>query len=208
MRDEVRIEMRYMPAWHFAELSRQWQKQSAATPAKGNEPPLLALIYACLSCEALIAESLDAQSSSISVDDLFAARVSVIERWRTGTKRLSTGSSVSRGAVAAVRNECRDTGNYGLLVRSRNKLVHPRVHTEVLDSRGHAIQDGRVERLVDDLRRSVPTLPVTRPTFPSIVQNPASALWAVATMAMMVRHLYSVVEKALPDHWQRTIKGI
>lgn len=207
MQDSLEMRMRYVPAWSFAESSARWAHAcSAAAPADFvGEPAFLSVLYSTLSLEALIAQMLADAPPGVQVEDLLEARVSVLRRWREGCERLGTRTPDSVEAVESVRQECLERGSLGLLVRSRNKLVHTRIHTEVFRADGSAIEDEQVDRLVADLREPPASLPATRPSFPNLLQCPAAAAWSRVVLGRMVRLLHRVVEVRLTPEWERVL---
>ena len=90
------------------------------------------------------------------------------------------------------------------MVRARNKLVHPKVHKEILDDRGHIISDSKIERLVADLQKPPANLPddLPKPSFPRIIECGDSAKWSLQTLSRMIRLFYNVVDESISDHWK------
>lgn len=197
---------RYVPAWSFASAAARWcdNTEGKQLGEVVGEPAQLAVFFSALSCEALIAEFLN-EATYISTDDLFGPRVSTLQRWTDGTNRLATASTSSVAAAKSIQGACQERGCYGLLVRTRNKLIHPRVHTELFDDAGHSIPDGSVERLVQDLRAPPARLPTVQPAFPSMIYTRAAARWALSVCLDMATLLHAVVEREFPEHWRTLV---
>lgn len=209
--DSVSISVRYRPAWSYAMKAREWLEKIPSTDGAplhiGEEGAFIALTYSSLCLEALIDECLTDHTSA-SHADLFEPRVSVARRWHEGITRLAGKSPEAVRAVAVVQAMCKDKQPYGLLIRARNKLVHPRAYEEVIDENGHNIRDGSIEHLVNDLRSANLGLPETCPAFPHIVQCLPAAKWAVGTMQQIVTLTYEAMEKPLEERWQQVFNGI
>ncbi|MCF6150445.1 MAG: hypothetical protein E3K37_17555 [Candidatus Kuenenia sp.] len=209
--DSVIIQSNYRPAWNYAKLAVNWLKKTSESGETPNhidsESCFLSFLFSSLCLEAIIAQFLTDESSQNN-DDLLNTRTDLLKRWRDGVQRLCTGSAKSKTAVISILNLCREKNTYGLLVRSRNKLIHPRAYTEVIDDSGHCILEGSVSSFVSDLKAANPGLPESKPAFPQIVKCRPAALWVAQTMKEMVKLLYQVREKPLEDIWNEVLQEI
>lgn len=209
--DSVTIQSNYRPAWSYAKSAVNWLKKTSESGETPNhivsESCFLSFLFSSLCLEAIIAQFLTDESSQNN-DGLLNTRIGLLKRWQDGVQRLCTGSAKSQTAVASIRNLCKDKNAYGLLVRSRNKLIHPRAYTEVIDDSGHRILDGSINNLVSDLKDAKLGLPESQPAFPQIVMCRSGALWAAQTMKEMVKLLYQVKEKSLEDTWSEVLQEI
>lgn len=210
MEEEVVIAITYRPALSFAQTAVHWRDgvRGMRSDEIAGEPALLAVLYSAMSIEALICEGLANLAGVSAAEDLLGDRVSVLDRWSKGAPLLSDGSTSSCAAVAAVTQHCKPTGPYGLLARSRNKLVHPRMHTEIIDSTGHAIRDGRLDSLVQDLTGPPTSLPSVRPAFPNMLKTPAAARWAVGTLAVMATLFHEARGVSIDIEWQDVLAKV
>lgn len=206
IQDSLTMTTEYRPALFFAKTACQWYSKIADKPSETltvHEAQLV-LMYSSMSLEALIAQKLHHFSECMQVDDLFSSSVSVMQRWRSGAGRLAANTEDAKEALAEIEKNCRDNGFYGLLVRSRNKLVHPRVHTEIFDDDGHHIEDGSVSNLVQQLS-TVGGLPMKRPAYPHILNCVGMADYAKHTLSLMTNLLFRTIDQPVPTEWQEFV---
>lgn len=209
--DSLTIETHYRPAWSYATSAVTWLERSSeiGSPPNhfGSEHCFLALLFSCLCLEAIIAEFLTDESSQNN-DDLFNARIPISQRWKEGVPRIGTGSASSQSAIATIIELCQDKKPYGLLVRSRNKLIHPQAYTEVMDDFGHQILDKKIGDLVADLKAANLGLPDTTPAFPHIIKCRPGAVWATGLMKEMLVLIHAVREKHIDEKWNDVLQRI
>lgn len=207
---ETSIQTQYRPAWSYASSAVSWfQKiEHDGTPPNhfGSESCFLSFLFSCLSLEAIIAEFLSDHCESC--EDLMHPGISVLQRWKTGMDRLSIDSEESIRATAELQTLCNDTRPYGLLVRSRNKLVHPKAYTEVMDDQGHRILDGSIERLVSDLKSAQLGLPESQPAFPHIIKCRQGSEWAVKLMKEMILLIHMAGGVEVKNQWKTVLDSV
>jgi hypothetical protein len=108
---------------------------------------MLVLLYSLLSLEAFISEQLSDRRQPPEYTHLYCSHVSRAQRWAKATDLLKASTSPAQHAVTAITAACQDTGLFGLLVRTHNKLIHPRLYVEV----GDRIDNDPLGRLIKDL---------------------------------------------------------
>lgn len=209
IRDNMVVVFERSPAWAFAKSAREWYEKIPEPPPPDNlynigEPARLVFLYSCLSLEAFIAEELVSRTSESQYGPLFERGVPITVRWRKAARLCACETASAQRALENLVEECKDTKNYGLMVRARNKLVHPKVHKEILDDRGYIISDSKIERLVADLQKPPANLPddLPKPSFPRIIECGDSAKWSLQTLSRMIRLFYNVVDESISDHWK------
>lgn len=191
------------PAWAFAERAKFWQGQASELPLpyRVGEPGRLALLYAALALEAFIADELTIRlPPDISKELLESKKFTAARRWVAGAEKLAASGSLAHQALDRLRIACADCGSYGLLVRCRNKLVHPRSHAEFVDEHGHLVPE-TLSRLISALEKAAGPLPPVVPTFPLALESAVTADWAVQTTSEMVATFYACVGEVVPDQW-------
>jgi hypothetical protein len=127
--------------------------------------------------------------------------VSLPQRWAQATDLLKASTPPAQHAVTAIAAACQDTGIFGLLVRARNKLIHPRLYVEVGGASGYWIDNDSLGRLIQELQAPPVSLPYFVAAFPGMVTCAASARWSRRTLATMVRLFFDVVAETLPQEW-------
>ncbi len=204
MKESLEIVATHEPAWSFATAAASWAEKAKSLqgPFYIGEPARLALIYSALSLEAFVDEQLVRRVPEPQYAPLYRKGLSLTQRWEQAAALLVTPDPDSQAALGRLKSECQDKGNYGLLVRARNKLVHPRVHIEVFDEAGHAIKSGTLENLIKDLQTLSWYPAGIQPAFPHAVECLASADWSVTTLEDLVQLWYRVVGEALPERWR------
>lgn len=209
--DSLTIQTHYRPAWAFARSATSWLERAseARSPPNhfGSENCFLAFMFSCLCLEAIIAEFLVDESAQNN-NDLLHTRISLLQRWQDGVKRLGTGSAASVAAITVIDDLCKDKRPYGLLVRSRNKLIHPLAYTEVIDDSRHTILDGSIDNLVADLKAANLGLPESQPAFPHIIKCRPGAIWATNMMKEMIQLLHAVCDKPVEKMWSDVLDRI
>jgi len=203
MDGSVTVVMTYRPALAFARRAKEWHEATARldSPHGMGEPPMLVLLYSLLSLEAFISEELSDRRQPPEYHHLYRSNVSLAQRWAKATDLLKASTSPAQHAVTAITAACQDTGLFGLLVRTRNKLIHPRLYVEVGDASGDRIDDDSLERLIKDLQAPPVSLPYFSAAFPGMVTCAASARWSRSTLATMVRLFFDAVAETLPQEW-------
>lgn len=207
IRESTVAVLKYEPAWSFAESARRRYAEVPKLPPPYHigEASLLVFIYSTLSLEAFISEALVSRQPEDRYLPLLDRKVHLTSRWIEGSVLCAGKSNSCQSALEDIRNECSDLGNYGLMVRARNKLVHPKVHKEILDEQGHKIRDDSIDRLVSELQQPPANLPDLMPAFPDLIKCAASAKWSLLTLSRMVRLFYEAVGEAIGDSWQKVL---
>ena len=203
MDGSVTVVTTYRPALAFARRAKEWHEATARldSPHGMGEPPMLVLLYCLLSLEAFISEQLSDRRPPAEYAQLYRNHLPLTQRWVKATNLLKAPTSPAQHALAGITAACKDTGIFGLLVRTRNKLVHPRLSVEVGDVSGDRIEDGSLKRLIKDLQAPPVSLPYLSATFPGMVTCAASARWSRSTLGTMVRLFFDVVAETLPQEW-------
>jgi len=205
------VEINYRPAWSYAERAVGWlndiSEQGQTEERYGAEAPFLAFLYSSLCLESVVMEFV-VESGSSDITQEVSGVGSILGRWRKAAKLLQTGHDESTKSYRNICNLTKDMGAYGLLVRSRNHIVHPSIHTETAGESDHEVQNDSIERLVSDLKRSDFGLPSPTPVFPNIVKSQSGALWACRTMRELICELHQVCEIPINEQWQSTFAKI
>ena len=162
---------------------------------------MLVLLYSLLSLEAFISEQLSDRLPSPEYAYLYKRNVSLAKRWEKATDLLKASTSPAQKAVTDITAACQDTGLFRLLIRTRNKLIHPELYVEIGDASGDRISDDSLERLIKNLQEPPVSLPYFSAAFPGMVTCAASARWARSTLATMVRLFFDAVDENLPQEW-------
>ena len=201
--ESVTVVMTYRPALSFARHAKVWHEATAklTSPHQIGEAPMLVLLYCSLSLEAFISEQLCERRTESEYGYLYARNIALTTRWAKGTALAAGSSPKAHEAVKQVALECCERGHYGLLVRARNKLVHPRLLTEVGGVLGDRVMDGSLDQLINDLQAPPVSLPYFSAAFPGMLTCAASAHWSRRTLTRMVRLFFESVDAELPVEW-------
>lgn len=203
------IRFDYNPAVRFARYARNWYSETVvlATPSHTGEPPLLVLLYSVMSLEAFLDEQLDARLGAAGKNTFLQKHkcASLMARWSSALKQLATSDQDAQDALRTLGNACKDDGTFGLLVRARNKLVHPGRVTEVSDASGDKIENDSIDRLIQQVKAPPVSIPYISAQFPGMLTCRASAEWSLQTLRLMVTGFYTVVSEPLPAEWAEAL---
>lgn len=206
--ESVSVAMSYKPAWSFGVKAVAWRDAALAEPGKpdgaGTDEGELTLIYSAIALESFIAEQIATRLVGPDAEALLSTKVSIQQRWTRATQKLAPATHAAQAACEEIRQLCLDAGDYGLLVRSRNKLVHPRMHTETLNDAGHSIDHAQISRLVDDLARL--GLPRINPVFPHLITNCRFAEFSVNVLGRLISAFYRAVGQDVPESWRTLLE--
>jgi len=194
----------YFPALSFYKSAKKWCKEAQLVNNKieVGEPGRLCLIYAAFTLESFISEELWNRLPEPEYNRLFNNRVrfSIRHKWTQGCDFLSTPENSSQEGLSIISNECSDKGGYGLLVRSRNKLIHPKYHKEVFENDKHEILDRSLNTLITDLK-DAHNFPQYIDSFPDIIISADAALWYHNIVQNMIRSFYLSINEPLQESW-------
>jgi hypothetical protein len=197
----------YRPAIMFAARAKEWHKVTTKldSPHKMGEPPMLVLLYSVLSLEAFISEQICDRGREQECLNLFNKNITLAVRWKKAIPLLKDPFELAQDAVDKISTLCGDTGQFGLLVRARHKLVHPQLTTEIGTNYIDSITDKYIDKFMKDVQNAPVSLPYFSAEFPGMLTCAASALWSMRTLATMIRLLFDAVGEDLPEEWSKLL---
>lgn len=202
--DSVTITSSYVPAWHFLLTAQKYSELAQESCKKsGGDDGEISLIFSAMVMEAFIAQEIYSRVPASQQEVYFRhPNDNILRRWFVATSSFAKSSTLAQAALGQIRQSCKEDDSYGLLVRSRNKLIHAKVHTEVMDDAGKVTLDASIERLVSAFRSKVPGIPVGNPVFPDVVTCYDATVFFLATVKYMIGKFYAAVEEPVPTNWQ------
>lgn len=145
-----------------------------------GEPPLLVLLYSVMALEAFLDEQLDARLGTAGRKAFLVEhhKSKLTVRWSSAVKQLAKFDPLAQEALQDMVTACKDDSSFDLLVRARNKLVHPGRFTEKSDAVRDKIEDDSIDRLIQEVHKPPVSLPHISAQFPAMLTCRASARWS------------------------------
>lgn len=197
----------YKPAMVFARRAHKWYGRALSLENKDStgEPPFLVLLYSVMALEAFLDEQLDARLGTAGRTAFLTAheKTSLTVRWLSAVKQLAKSDPKAQKAVLDIETACKDNQKFGLLVRARNKLMHPGRVKETSDPMRDKIEDNSIDRLIQELHKPPVSLPHISAQYPAMLTCRASATWSFGTLQLMITAFFRAASEALPDDWAK-----
>lgn len=207
----TRVSFDYKPAIGFARRAHRWYGRVLTLENEHGigEPPLLVLLYSVMALEAFLDEQLDARLGTAGRKAFLVEhhKSKLTVRWSSAVRQLASPDPRSQEAVKDIQVACKDDHSFDLLVRARNKLIHPGRVTEVSNAAADRIEDDSIDRLIREVHKPPVSLPHISAQFPGMLTCRASARWSLDTLQFLVTGFFRIVSEPLQDDWAEVLCG-